>query len=552
MEELREDIKKHGMHTPVVVRPHPTVPDRFELATGERRLRSALALSLAQIPANIRALNDRQVKEMQWSENFRRANPNPLDEAKGLNNLLAYHKSVDSLARRINKPRAYVLTRLQLLNLTEPIQEMVHAGVFSLKDSIEIACLEGKSQAAFFEGRCKDWKQAKRFHIHDLSSALYPYRCDLSHAVFDIKNKDLVPEVGSCTRCPYNSACYQSLFPETDSHAFCSRQECYLKKTEMHLEAKVRTLVANQPPAVIVIDGNLDQTLQLILARIPESHAWPRHERIDVTIAYAPEQPDREDCSDEEEYLQLVADYQLEQETFRQSIMDGRLLQALCIRGYRLEMKYVCLEPTRYKESGNPTVITASAAAVKEAISAGTATQELLQGEITRLRNRELRSSELDQEKIQMDVHTKFSERIADVTVTPYLTKGDHLGMRLLVYHALDYQGKTKLHNFIPFDEDSKGQVGESLTSWLSGLTEEQLALMVRIAIHGKSEARLPTHPTGKTLFLTAEHIGVDVGGIRESRGKVTAARRERLSTRIASLEKNIAKLLIEETNVTS
>ncbi len=268
MEELKADIDKHGIHTPLIVRRHPGDDDKFELATGERRLRCAIDLGLARVPAHIRPLTDRQVQELQWGENFRRVNPNPLDEAKGLKHLLAYHKTPDGLARYINKPRAYVLTRLQLLSLIDEVQEMTHAGVFNLKDSLEIACLEPKLQQTFFEEKCKGWKEKKGFRIDDLTWVLRSYRCDLTSAIFDGKDKDLVPEAGACTRCPFNSASYQSLFPEMARRATCNRQECYGKKTAAHLRRTIYELNARHPLAAIVISGSLESTWEKALAEI--------------------------------------------------------------------------------------------------------------------------------------------------------------------------------------------------------------------------------------------------------------------------------------------
>src|SRR5579871_2895284 len=46
MEELKMDIIRHGIHTDLIVRPHPTREGRLELVAGERRLRCALAISL--------------------------------------------------------------------------------------------------------------------------------------------------------------------------------------------------------------------------------------------------------------------------------------------------------------------------------------------------------------------------------------------------------------------------------------------------------------------------------------------------------------------------
>jgi len=546
MEELKADIDKHGIHTPLIVRSHPQDLDKFELATGERRLRCAIDLGLPHVPAHIRPLTDRQVQEMQWGENFRRVNPNPLDEAKGLNHLLAYHKTVDGLARYINKPRAYVLTRLQLLNLIDEIQELTHAGVFNLRDSLEIACLEPKLQRTFFDEKCKGWKEKKGFRIGDLTWILRPYRCDLTSAIFDGKDKDLVPEAGACTRCSFNSASYQSLFPEAASRATCNRQECYAKKTEAHLRKRILEVIALDPPAAIVISGTLESTWERALAEIPESFAWPRYDMLDVCNVWPPKEPEHDEFEDEEMeggfdvegYAAALEEYRADLREFQESLQQGRIHRVLYINGHHSEMKYIDPErPRSHGNTGSPTPIPVSAAAVKTALKAGTATPQLLEGEITRLRDREERSGELDQEKIQKEIHAQFNQRLTDPTAPATLTPGDQLGIRLLIYQSLDYQGREKLHELTPYEEESEDGKRMPLTDWLDALTEAQVALMTRIAIHHKSEALLPGKPTAMALVRMATDIGVEVPAIRAAQDKVSAGRQTRIKDRIIGLE---------------
>jgi ParB/RepB/Spo0J family partition protein len=552
MDELKADIGKHGIHTPLIIRSHPQDLDKFELATGERRLRCAIDLGLPLVPAHIRPLTDRQVQELQWGENFRRVNPNPLDEAKGLNHLLAYHKKVDGLARYINKPRVYVLTRLQLLSLIDEIQEMTHAGVFNLRDSLEIACLEPKLQRTFFDEKCKGWKEKKGFRIHDLSWVLRSYRCDLTSAIFDGKDKDLDPEAGACTRCPFNSASYQSLFPEMAKRATCNRPECYAKKTEAHLRRTIRELNARHPLAAIVISGSLESTWERALAEIPESFAWPRYDMLDVCTVWPPKEPEHDEFEDEEMeggfddegYAAAMEEYRADLREFQESLQQGRIHRVLYINGHHSEMKYIDPErPRSHQHADGPKAIPVSAAAVKTAIKAGTATLQLLQGEITRLRDREERSVELDQEKIQKEVHTQFNQRLTDPAAPATLTPGDQLGIRLLIYQSLDYQGREKLHELVSYEEESGDGRRMPLTDWLDALTEVQVALMTRIAIYHKTEALLPGKPTAMALLRISTDIGVDFPAIRAAQDKVAADRQQRMTDRITGLEAKIANL---------
>ncbi len=142
-----------------------------------------------------------------------------------------------------------------------------------------------------------------------------------------------------------------------------------------------------------------------------------------------------------------------------ESRQQGRIRRVLYINGHYHEIKYIDPEkPRNHHDAGSPTPIPASAAAVKMALKAGTATPQLLQGEIARLRDRESRTCELDQEKIQKEIHTQFSGRLTDPTSPAALTPGDQLGIRLLIYQSLDYSGRDELHKQVPYEEGGRGR----------------------------------------------------------------------------------------------
>jgi hypothetical protein len=67
-------------------------------------------------------------------------------------------------------------------------------------------------------------------------------------------------------------------------------------------------------------------------------------------------------------------------------------------------------------KNGDSTPNRPKAAEVLFAIKSGTATVELLQGEIDRINSREDRSLELDREKVQALVQERFTGRISNLT----------------------------------------------------------------------------------------------------------------------------------------
>jgi ParB family chromosome partitioning protein len=548
MEELRKDIAKNGVHTALIVRKHPNLDGEFELATGERRLRIACELNLPEIPACIREMSDRQVQELQWSENFRRVNPNPLDEAGSLSLMLQYHKTTDGLARHIGKPKGYVVARLQLLKLIPAIRKMVHAGVFNLKDSLDLATLAPDTQQSFFDEYCADWDKKKTFRIPNLSAALHQFRCDLSRAIFDPKDKDLVPEAGACTHCPYNSATYRSLFPESEKVSLCNRRVCFQNKCEAQLRRKLATVIAEYQPTALVSDEPIGKMWQSLLNEIPGLAKLPRYSYYDIYSVDTPTEPDRTDYEyeeddegegvgfDEEEYAEALAEFRTEKEEFEQALRTGKLHKGL----YLEDDSVTCIlfDPER-PHSDRLHTVTTTAAAVQQAIKAGTATQELLQGEMTRIRQREKRKVELDLEKVQRTVHDRFREKLAGTETPPESTPQDQVGIRLLVYQALNYAAREDFHERFPRQEEEPSRLAE----WLTQLTDAQVAYMTRLALRCHSDVKNPLTDTGDTLRLMAEGIGVDVAGIRSAQDKIAEIRSTKANDRLAALQKRIDEL---------
>ena len=70
LEELAQSIKAYGLIQPVTVRPLDN--GKYQLISGERRLRAAKLAGLTQIPAFVRTADDLQSIQMALVENIQR------------------------------------------------------------------------------------------------------------------------------------------------------------------------------------------------------------------------------------------------------------------------------------------------------------------------------------------------------------------------------------------------------------------------------------------------------------------------------------------------
>lgn len=121
LEQLASSIKKHGLIQPITVR--YLGQKRFELISGERRLRASKLAGIAEIPAYIREVNDDDMIAFALIENIQREELNPLEISLGYQRLIdecSYTQS--EVAERVGKNRTTVTNMLRLLQLPDFIQ----------------------------------------------------------------------------------------------------------------------------------------------------------------------------------------------------------------------------------------------------------------------------------------------------------------------------------------------------------------------------------------------------------------------------------------------
>jgi ParB family transcriptional regulator, chromosome partitioning protein len=87
LEQLAKSIQNYGILENLIVRPLET--GNYELVAGERRLRAAIAIGLAEVPVTVCELTDGQALSLALVENLQRTDLNPIEETEGILRLLA-------------------------------------------------------------------------------------------------------------------------------------------------------------------------------------------------------------------------------------------------------------------------------------------------------------------------------------------------------------------------------------------------------------------------------------------------------------------------------
>jgi ParB family chromosome partitioning protein len=121
LQDLKESILQQGIIQPLTVRKMGY--DKYQLISGERRLRASKLAGLEEVPCYIRVANDQQMLEMALVENIQRENLNAIEVAISYQRLMEEcNLTQEKLGERVGKGRTTVTNYLRLLKLPPEVQ----------------------------------------------------------------------------------------------------------------------------------------------------------------------------------------------------------------------------------------------------------------------------------------------------------------------------------------------------------------------------------------------------------------------------------------------
>ena len=119
--ELATSIKEQGIIQPITVRLSEN--NKFQLISGERRLKASITAGLENIPAYVRIANDHAVLEMALVENIQRIDLNPIEISLSFQRLIdECNITQEELSEKVGKNRTTITNYLRLLKLPATIQ----------------------------------------------------------------------------------------------------------------------------------------------------------------------------------------------------------------------------------------------------------------------------------------------------------------------------------------------------------------------------------------------------------------------------------------------
>ena len=147
LSELSESIKVQGLIQPITVRRNG---NKYQLISGERRLRASKLAGLTEIPAYIRTADNQQMLEMALIENIQRENLNAIEVALSFQQMIdECNIKAEQLGERVGKNRTTVSNYLRLLKLPPIIQASIRDGKISMGHARALISVESVEKQLF-------------------------------------------------------------------------------------------------------------------------------------------------------------------------------------------------------------------------------------------------------------------------------------------------------------------------------------------------------------------------------------------------------------------
>jgi ParB family chromosome partitioning protein len=145
LDELADSIKEHGIIQPLTVR---YIGERkFELISGERRLKASKLAGLEEVAAYVRKADDEQSMAFALIENIQREDLNALEVALAYKRLLEeFDYTQAQVAERVGKNRTTVTNMLRLLTLPDFIQTALKKNEIAMGHARSLITIEDLSE----------------------------------------------------------------------------------------------------------------------------------------------------------------------------------------------------------------------------------------------------------------------------------------------------------------------------------------------------------------------------------------------------------------------
>jgi len=151
--ELAESLRNTGLVQPPTVRRNAS--GRYELVSGERRLRAAQLAGWKKIKVTLVEADDLTAAAMTTTENIQREDLNPIEEACAYKTLQdQFSLTQEQVAERVGKGRATVANSVRLLQLPDEVRSLVSTGLLSVGHAKVLLSVEDEKERVLLARDC--------------------------------------------------------------------------------------------------------------------------------------------------------------------------------------------------------------------------------------------------------------------------------------------------------------------------------------------------------------------------------------------------------------
>lgn len=504
--ELSQSIVQYDVIEPILIR--PIAGGLYMVVFGERRFRASLMAAeaghnITTIPAMIKEMSNDEALEYQFAENLHRADPHPIEDAFTFKKMLEKH-TVEEIALRVDKSTKFVAMRMMLADLTPAFQEVFFANKMSLGQAVLLCKVNAEGQAAIYDDEVPDdWKEDEDFMLDDIKHLVNRESKNLDSAPFKTEDPDLYPEMGSCGKCPFNSANTLQLFVEEQTSRICGNAVCFNIKCARAYKQSIEKVMAD-PGVVFVAAGHYNNedkqkvkdVEKLGVQVLPagtwrkvalEKPDWNKHLQ-DNEENFEAEDETREqfEANVKEEYDGMLESYEEQVKEYETAKAEGKIRKAFVVAG-----------------NGEGTIVDIMPTTIQGEIAlAGGASGDLgKSNEIAEINKREKRNKELDSEKVWLATREAIGVNgyalfLNETALAPV----ERAALAAVFYESIGWQERKEFgHEVLKLkDHDDRMKVAKALEV----ISDGNFNLLCRIFMKQKLFPNMGSHLVSFTNYM--------------------------------------------------
>ena len=319
LRELADNMTRIGLIHAVTLRPRSDGPEGYSLVCGERRFRAARLAGWETIRAKICPMSDAEAEDFAIAENLQREDITPFEQGQAFKRLIDTRRyDVGTLALHFGRTRDFVLSRIRLLDLIPEVIELLNSEEINISQALELCRYEKEIQREVYDGYFKmgldcHWRHLRAKELRSRLAGMY--LSQLNSYRFDKTE---------CMSCASNRA-NQVLFADCGDCNVCQNRACMKRKNTEYLIAEAKRLLSECPGIRI---GYFEDCSQGEVLQALRDESRPVR-----ALGYAgyyeahpekPEEPRREDFTDEADYTESMNTFRSASEEYEQECADIR------------------------------------------------------------------------------------------------------------------------------------------------------------------------------------------------------------------------------------